>query len=37
VKKLLEAINGNITCESEHGKGATFTVWLPVPEGKNES
>ncbi len=29
VKKLVEAMSGNVTCISEHGKGATFTVILP--------
>lgn len=30
VKKLMEAMNGEILCISEHGKGATFTLKLPV-------
>jgi two-component system, sensor histidine kinase and response regulator len=29
VKKLVEAMNGRVWCESEHGKGATFRVELP--------
>jgi signal transduction histidine kinase/CRP-like cAMP-binding protein len=29
VKKLVEAMNGKVWCESEHGKGATFIVELP--------
>jgi signal transduction histidine kinase len=29
VKKLVEAMNGNVWCESEAGKGATFIVELP--------
>jgi two-component system, sensor histidine kinase and response regulator len=33
VKKMVEAMNGKVWCESELGKGATFFVELPV-EGK---
>ena len=33
VKKLVEAMNGKVWCESELGKGATFIVELPVVEG----
>jgi two-component system sensor histidine kinase/response regulator len=29
VKKLVQAMNGELLCESEHGKGATFSVRLP--------
>lgn len=29
VKKMIEAMNGNVWCESEFGKGATFIVELP--------
>lgn len=29
VKKLTEALNGRVWCESEYGKGATFIVELP--------
>lgn len=29
VKKLVQAMNGELLCESESGKGATFTVRLP--------
>jgi signal transduction histidine kinase len=29
VKKMLEAMNGKVWCESELGKGATFIVELP--------
>lgn len=29
-RKLVEAMNGRIWCESEYGRGATFTVELPV-------
>jgi PAS domain S-box-containing protein len=30
VKRLVEAMNGNVWCESEYGKGATFIVELPM-------
>lgn len=30
VKKLAEAMNGRVWCESEHGKGACFCVELPM-------
>jgi signal transduction histidine kinase len=30
VKKLVEAMNGHVSCASEAGKGAAFTVELPV-------
>lgn len=30
VKKLVEAMNGNVWCESSSGQGATFIVELPV-------
>ena len=30
VKKMVEAMNGRVWCESELGKGATFIVELPV-------
>jgi signal transduction histidine kinase len=33
VKKLVEAMNGKVWCESELGKGATFIVELPAVEG----
>ncbi len=29
VKKIVEAMNGRVWCESELGKGATFIVELP--------
>jgi len=29
-KKLVEAMNGSISCESEYGRGATFSVVLPA-------
>ncbi len=32
VKKLVEAMNGCVWCESELGKGATFCVELPIRE-----
>ncbi|MCS6808417.1 MAG: tetratricopeptide repeat protein [Bacteroidota bacterium] len=31
VKKMVEAMNGRVWCESELGKGATFIVELPCP------
>ena len=30
VKKMVEAMNGKVWCESELGKGATFVVQLPL-------
>ena len=30
VKKLVEAMNGQVWCESEPGEGAKFVVQLPV-------
>jgi signal transduction histidine kinase len=35
VKKLVEAMNGKVWCESELGKGATFIVELPCPQQHN--
>ena len=32
VKKLVEAMNGKVWCESEPGKGATFIVELPAAQ-----
>jgi signal transduction histidine kinase len=29
VKRLVDEMNGQVWCESEHGKGATFIVELP--------
>lgn len=29
VKRMVEAMNGSVWCESELGKGATFIVELP--------
>jgi signal transduction histidine kinase len=33
VKKMVEAMNGKVWCESELGKGATFIVELPNAQG----
>lgn len=30
VKKMVEAMNGKVWCESEHGQGATFIVEFPL-------
>jgi signal transduction histidine kinase len=30
VKKMVEAMNGRVWCESVYGKGATFIVELPA-------
>ncbi|AMR30106.1 chemotaxis protein CheR [Mucilaginibacter sp. PAMC 26640] len=30
-KKIIDAANGNMTVESEVGKGSTFNIFLPVP------
>jgi signal transduction histidine kinase len=32
VKKMVEAMNGRVWCESELGKGSTFIVELPTAE-----
>lgn len=32
VKRMVEAMNGQVWCESEFGKGATFIVELPGPD-----
>ena len=42
VKQMVEALNGNISFESEEGKGTTFTIILPVQvikgiDGQEES
>jgi signal transduction histidine kinase len=39
VKKMVEAMNGKVWCESEAGKGATFIVELPLvaAEERNSS
>ncbi len=34
VKKMVEAMNGTVWCESELGKGATFIVELPIQTHK---
>jgi signal transduction histidine kinase len=31
VKRYVEAMNGNVWCESEEGNGATFFVEMPTP------
>jgi signal transduction histidine kinase/ABC-type amino acid transport substrate-binding protein len=33
VKKYVDLLNGTIECDSEMGKGAVFTIHLPVVEG----
>ena len=33
VKKMVEAMNGKVWCESELGKGATFSVEFPTTSG----
>ncbi|RWY54346.1 chemotaxis protein CheB [Mucilaginibacter gilvus] len=30
-KKIIDAANGNITVDSEMGKGSTFSIFLPLP------
>jgi two-component system, sensor histidine kinase and response regulator len=37
VKRMVEAMNGKVWCESEPGRGATFIVELPVANTLNES
>ena len=37
VKKLVEAMNGRVWCESEPGKGAKFIVELPAVTSHKES
>lgn len=37
VKKLVEAMNGRVWCESEPGKGAKFIVELPAVAAQDES
>ncbi len=36
VKKVVELNKGLITVESQHGQGSTFSIWLPVPERKDD-
>lgn len=35
-KKIIDAANGNMTVESEMGKGSTFSIFLPLPVMVNE-
>jgi hypothetical protein len=37
MKKLVEAMNGRVWCESEEGKGATFVVELPAGSSTSRS
>jgi len=37
VKKYVDAMNGEITCESKPGKGTTFSVKLPLTDDKDPS
>ncbi len=32
VRRIVTAHSGRVTVDSRRGRGATFTVWLPVPE-----
>lgn len=32
VRKLMQAMNGELSCESEHGQGAAFVIKLPKPK-----
>jgi len=34
VRKLVQAMNGELSCESNPGQGATFTICLPRPASK---
>ncbi len=36
VKRMMEAMNGKVWCESELGKGATFLLVFPSPQGAQE-
>lgn len=35
VERIVRAHRGRITLDSKPGRGATFTIWLPVPHGAN--
>ncbi|XHH10304.1 MAG: ATP-binding protein [Candidatus Bathyarchaeia archaeon] len=37
VKRLIEALGGSLTFESQEGKGTTFTITLPKPNGKHSN
>ncbi len=37
VKELVEIIGGSIEVESEHKKGSTFTVTLPIKDNELET
>ena len=36
VKRLVEALNGNISFESQEGKGASFSIRLPPQRNVND-
>ncbi|EDN67760.1 response regulator receiver protein [Beggiatoa sp. PS] len=35
VKKLVDAMNGSVLCESELGKGTIFRITFPITEGND--